>query len=249
MQQKVDQPAPISTGSSKSGREFLAPSRRKSNYLERRLILDSVKACQRLMRTGRVLDVGCGTKPYRDFFHMDGHSYWGVDFPASFENCFRAGAMPDIFANCLQLPFKSGSFDAAVCTQVLEHVKQPQTLLDEIGRILKPDGTLLLSAPMTWPLHEEPFDFYRYTIHGLRHMIRSANLKVLEEIRRGVGFQTLAQIFLDVTLDHEGSPSVIRKVMSNLTCLAGNLSADVLERLFPRPRLCLGWTIVAKKIG
>ena len=51
-------------------------------------------------------------------------------------------------------------------------------VIQEIARILKPEGILILSAPMTWPLHEEPYDFFRYTIHGLRHLLQNENFEI-----------------------------------------------------------------------
>src|SRR5258708_6381489 len=178
-------------------REFLAPHPRKQNYWERKGILQSILALIPSLNSGTWLDVGCGTKPYRSLFESKAIKYWGTDFPLTFDNCPRQSQGADVFANSLILPFRDAAFDTVICTQVLEHVTEPQQLLNEIARVLRRGGTLLLSAPLTWPLHEEPHDYYRYTIYGLRHLFSRAGLQITHEYVRGAGFRTTAQMFLE----------------------------------------------------
>jgi SAM-dependent methyltransferase len=118
-----------------------------------------------------VLDVGCGEQPYKAL--LAGRRLVGVNLDA--EN-----ADPDVIGDGLRLPFKTGSFPAAVCTQVIEHVPDPGLLLREIGRCLEPGGLLLLSGPMYWPLHEEPFDFWRFTRHGMRRILADNGFDLVE---------------------------------------------------------------------
>jgi SAM-dependent methyltransferase len=73
-------------------------------------------------------------------------------------------------AHCL--PFASESFSGAVSTEVLEHVRDPQRMIDELGRILKPGGRLVLTTRFVFPLHDTPGDYYRFTDSGLRHLFR-----------------------------------------------------------------------------
>jgi SAM-dependent methyltransferase len=124
-----------------------------------------------------VLDVGCGHKPYQDWF-TSVSEYIGLDI-TTFEND------PDILADGTILPFECNTFDNVVVFQVLEHIKNPRSLLDEIERILKPGGRLFLSTNQSWPLHEEPHDYYRYTRYGLRYLINSADLDPEEMIEIG----------------------------------------------------------------
>jgi len=79
------------------------------------------------------------------------------------------------------LPLEDETFDTVLLSDVLEHIPEPQNLLSEISRILKSNGgVLLLNVPFFYPIHEEPFDFHRYTRFSLERMCAAAGLTVLE---------------------------------------------------------------------
>ena len=107
---------------------------------------------------GRLLDVGCGRKPYRQMFFTDDYVGLEIDTP---EN--RANKQADFFYDGCQFPFSDRDFDGIVCNQVLEHVFTPDQFLGEICRVLKPDGMLLLTVPFVWDEHEQPWDYARYS--------------------------------------------------------------------------------------
>jgi SAM-dependent methyltransferase len=136
--------------------------------------------------TGRVLDVGCGGRPYEGRLPA-GARYVGVDAPAS-----RA-SHPDSWALAESLPFAAGRFDLVLCTQVLEHLPDPAAATEEMARVLRPGGVLVLTAPQTWCLHEEPFDYFRFTRYGLGQLARDAGLEPVE-VRRQGGFWAVAGI-------------------------------------------------------
>lgn len=117
-----------------------------------------------------IIDIGCGNKPYADLF--EGCQHIGV-------NPSTVDATPDIVGDALQLPLRDSIADIVLCTQVLEHVERPWELISECCRVLKPGGFLVLSAPFYWPLHEEPWDFFRYTHHGLRSLVITERLEVI----------------------------------------------------------------------
>jgi len=227
--------------------EFWHPQRRKCYYWERRLILESLQKLSRHVRGGRLLDVGCGRKPYLPLFHSQLESYWGVDYPVTMVNSYREATQADAFADCLRLPFRDAVFDTVLNTQVLEHVPNPGRLVGELARVLKPGGILILSAPMTWPLHEEPYDFYRYTTYGLRSILSQSGLEVVEEIQRGGSMLTLSQVFLDAELGGHHTGGALWRVYSNFLCLLVNSLGAVLDRLHYNRRLCLGLSIAARK--
>jgi SAM-dependent methyltransferase len=136
--------------------------------LVRRGILASVSQfAADLPPGGRVLDAGAGNAPYAELFD---HCHY---VRADWGNSPHAQASEsDIIASLDALPVNSASFDAVLCTEVLEHLRHPDAVLAELARVLVPGGRLCLTVPFVWPLHEEPFDFFRYTPFALREMLR-----------------------------------------------------------------------------
>lgn len=125
---------------------------------------------------GILIDVGCGNSPYGEL--LPGWRRVGVNIDAGDAN-------PDVVGDGLQLPFRDACADAVLCTQVVEHVRDPFLLFRELSRVLKPGGVLILSGPMYWPLHEEPHDYWRFTEHGLRQLARQAGLETQSILREG----------------------------------------------------------------
>jgi SAM-dependent methyltransferase len=92
------------------------------------------------------------------------------------------------------IPADDGSFDAVLCTQVLEHVPQPLEALREFRRVLDTGGILMATMPFVWEEHETPFDYYRYTRYGIEHLTRSAGFSDVDVNPRTDCFTTLAQL-------------------------------------------------------
>jgi len=122
-----------------------------------------------------VLDAGAGRAQYRGLF---AHArYETADFLAVKGKKYRR---PDYACDLVAIPVEDARFDHVVCTQVLEHLPEPQRVLAELGRVLRPGGTLWLSAPLFYAEHERPYDFFRYTQFGLRRLLEDAGFEVLE---------------------------------------------------------------------
>lgn len=179
---------------------------------------------------GRVLDLGCGDRRYEKVFGRVAESWLGLDWPT---NPHQSG--PDVVADALRLPLASASFDTVLCTQVLEHVAEPATLLREARRVLRPGGTLLLTAPQYNGLHEEPRDFFRYTRYGLEHLIGSAGLQV-QEVKPIGGFIAL---FAFIATLH-AAPLRVWPIGAVWQWACWRLDA-----FFPRPKDCLGNIAIA----
>lgn len=143
----------------------------KYSDLGRWYINQFVASVGTLVRNGsRVLDLGAGECVYRRFFSHA--SYCGVD-AAIGESTWEYSNL-SVLAFADALPFSSGSFDDILCTQLLEHVRDPRLVLTEARRVLRPGGRLFLTVPMAQGEHQVPYDFYRYTSFGLRHLLESA---------------------------------------------------------------------------
>jgi len=212
--------------------------------LERRLILAFVTASARSLPPGtRVLDAGAGDAPYRELFaHCD---YTTSDWAGSV-HASAAGA--DIIASLDHLPVQDGSFQAIVSTQVLEHVADPDRVVAEMHRVLGPGGRLFMTAPMVGELHEEPFDFYRFTNHGLRHVLGRAGFADVEVAPLSGYFTTLAQLLRQggaaMGVPAQGELGR-RAVAAGLRTVARGLPRlDALDR---RRALPLGWRVRARR--
>lgn len=119
---------------------------------------------------GVLYDLGAGEAPYKDFFLRYADKYVAVDWPGSFHDTYS-----DIVANLNEpLPIESEVADTVVSLSVLEHLCEPQTMLNEAFRILKMGGWLVLQVPWQWWVHEAPFDFFRYTPYGLEYLFQKA---------------------------------------------------------------------------
>jgi SAM-dependent methyltransferase len=143
-------------------------------YLARRGLARALRELAPQLR-GRVLDVGCGTRPYRRLVTATAYVGLELDTP---EN--RARGHADAFYDGATFPFPDGSFDALLCNQVLEHVFEPARFLDECRRVLQDGGRLLLSAPFVWDEHEQPRDYARYSSFGLRHLLAQHGFAVVQ---------------------------------------------------------------------
>ncbi|MDI6903825.1 MAG: class I SAM-dependent methyltransferase [Methanocellales archaeon] len=118
-----------------------------------------------------ILDAGAGWCPYKGYFQHA--NYISLDFGSAF------GTSPiGIIGDLTSIPFKDESIDAVLCTQVLEHVKEPKSVVSEFYRILKPNGSLFLTAPQGWGIHQEPYDYFRFTSYGLEYIFNSVGFNI-----------------------------------------------------------------------
>ncbi|MGE5457189.1 MAG: class I SAM-dependent methyltransferase, partial [Methanococcaceae archaeon] len=125
--------------------------------------------------TGKVLDIGCGRKPYKEIFLKFCTSYIGLEYIKTIHGFSEV----DIVGDSLFLPFKDNQFDSIVSFQVMEHIQEPQQFLTEAFRVIKKDGYFLFATPFMWGEHEAPYDFYRYTRYGLKYLSEKAGFEVI----------------------------------------------------------------------
>ncbi len=138
---------------------------------------------------GRVLDVGCGRKPYRHLVPAADYVGLELDSPAA-----RELGAADLYYSGGSFPVPDASFDAVICSQVLEHVFTPQEFLAEIHRVLRPGGGLLLTTPFAWDEHSQPYDFGRYSSFGLAHILQQAGFELVAQRKTCADGRTLVQL-------------------------------------------------------
>lgn len=122
---------------------------------------------------GALYDLGCGEKSHESFFLRHADRYIGVDWAGTLHS-LKADVIADLNK---PLPIENNAADSVVSLSVLEHLCEPQTMLNEAWRILKPGGAIVLQVPWQWWIHEAPYDYYRYTPYGLRYMLEKAGFQ------------------------------------------------------------------------
>jgi SAM-dependent methyltransferase len=236
-------------------RETLAGSRvartlmrRASDWIDLQysLVVSSLRQVAPQAR-GRLLDVGCGNKPYEAFFRPHVTSYLGIEHEATFAATAADsdGARPDLTYDGQRLPFEDGSFDTVLSVQVLEHTPKPRHLVFEMARVLADDGLLILLAPFQFRLHEQPHDYYRYSSHGLRHLCEDAGLTVERIDAQGSLWSVIGQ------LGHE-QVTMARPRLWTLPLVGASMvgvaaAARALDALATDPDEMLNFMILARK--
>jgi len=176
-----------------------------------------------------VLDIGCGQKPYYPFFAGRVKAYVGVDIQY----------WPDLdcLARAEDLPFKEETFDLILSTQTLEHMENPKKVVEEMHRICKTDGTLFISLPFLWEIHNYPNDYWRFSEGGIRLLLKM--FKAVEILPNGNSLQALIQTF-NLFLDRNMKKRLVKKwliTFSNLFIL--KLASRSKDTLLPANYIAL----------
>ena len=148
---------------------------------------------RRLPDAAPVLDAGAGECQYAH--HFSRQRYCGVDLAVGDAawDYSRLDAVADLTA----LPFRNGTFSAALHLVTIEHLREPACALAEIARVLASGGELLVVAPHEWEVHQAPHDYFRYTRYGLAYLLEKAGLEIRELRAVGGYFRLLARRLLN----------------------------------------------------
>ncbi len=143
---------------------------------------------------GRLLDLGCGRMPYRQYILDNSRVevYHGVDIHGA--AVYDSGVKPDFHWDGRVLPFGDCSYDCVISTEVLEHCYDPCRYLAEACRVLVPGGLIFITTPFLWNLHEVPNDHYRYTPYSMRRLLEDAGFRDIHVEAPGGWNASLAQM-------------------------------------------------------
>ena len=125
---------------------------------------------------GKLIDIGCGIKPYKEMLSHLVTEHIGVDHEITVHDQSNI----DLFGTAYNIPSADNSFDSAICTAVLEHLEEPEQAIRECFRVLKKDGYAVYSVPFIWQLHEQPRDFFRYSKFGLKHLFEKVVFEIID---------------------------------------------------------------------
>lgn len=200
---------------------------------------------------GRLLDVGCGRRPYAELA-IGVQEYVGLDMPTTMHGTNRV----DVLGSAVSLPFDNCVFDSLVCTEVLEHVPEPALALQEFVRVMRPGGVMVLTVPLSEQLHEEPHDYYRFTRHSLQHLLQQCGLRIQTIYERGgawleISYRTSSLLYswMGATVEPSGSlkPRLLLGPVTVLLCTIIQLLGAVVNRIWLVPLSTIGYGVVAIK--
>lgn len=214
-----------------------------------RMVLDlQLLTCFRFLKpvlsrmSGSVLDVGCGEMPFRGLLPQ-GCRYTGIDVAQADD--FGMTRSSEIIAfDGVNIPFPDSSFDHLLCTEVLEHVKQPEALMAEMYRVLKPAGTLVMTVPFAARVHHAPHDFHRFTPYRLADLFSQFDRVDVNE--RGDDLAVIANKLIVVCM-RLMRPSAALIWRLPLLLIVGPLAAIALA--VAHLSLCLGWGSKSDPLG
>ena len=191
----------------------------------------------------RVLDVGCGPKPYYPFFAERASEYVGVDVVAH--------PAADLVGRVEELPVEDGAFDVVLCTQVLEHCDDPPQAVRELRRVTAPGGRVLASTHGVQVYHPSPQDYWRWTSPGLERLFSQGADWESVEVTAGAGTAACLAMLLGIYTEIALRRSVLaRGPVWLLNRTAAALDTRFMSLREPRPgSLTANFHVVATVTG
>ena len=244
----VSRASPTGSLSPSESDEFLEPRcgpYTLDQYHSRVSILRALGAALPLFH-GTVLDVGCGQMPYRSLLlsaPSRATRYIGLELAGGYH-----ARKPDLEWDGRRIPLPDRAVHCAVATEVLEHCPDPRAVLAEINRVLSPGGTLCLTVPFLWPLHDVPHDEYRYTPYSLRHLLEQSGYAEIVIEAFGGWDASLAQM-LGLWVRRRPMRDLTRRLLQRLLMPVYRrlLARDQAPASFDQPVMITGLAAVARK--
>lgn len=202
---------------------------------------------------GKLLDFGCGSKPYQSLF-TNVSEYTGLDYEG--EGHAHTNEAVDVFYDGRKIPFPDAHFDSVFSSEVFEHIFNLEAIVPEINRVMKPGALLLLTCPFVWNEHEVPVDYARYTQFALKHLLGKAGFKILLQDKSGDFTMALYQMRMIFVNEHFipsfpvlGKLKVFRTNVPSLINPVLNLWFSFWHKILPKRRdLYLNNIVLAQKL-
>lgn len=193
---------------------------------------------------GHLLDVGCGDMPFKEMIIPLVTEYHGLDMFPRNSDVFYVQDIQDME----QVP--SERYDSVICLEVLEHIPDPFRALHELSRVLNPNGICIISVPHLSRIHEEPYDFYRYTKYGLQYMLEAAGFEILQIEVRGGLLTFLGHQISTVILGVTWSVPIIKNIAWFFNKWLITILFNKVDNLINTTKIFpAGYSVVARKIS
>ena len=190
--------------------------------------------------------MGCGDRPFAWVF--DGHvaRYVGTDL---YRSNYLDARPPDVYARSEALPFPDASFDTVLGLSMLTYLPEPLTMLREANRVLRPGSTLLLEFTQMVPLHDAPWDFFRFTRYGAAYLLERAGFEPLESIPiAGLWTRVGMTVIAGLNRMNRGPLRVVTEIPVRILYAVLQPWFALLDRMFFDPSEVVGHLVVARKV-
>jgi SAM-dependent methyltransferase len=195
---------------------------------------------------GRLLDVGCGSKPYESYIAVEKYIGLEIDSERS-----RMTSKAEFFYDGKTFPFKNEEFDSLLANEVFEHVFNPTEFLTEANRVLRKNGKLLFTVPFVWDEHEQPYDYARYTSFGLKYILEQHGFEVIEHKKSVTNARVIFQLineFIYKTTYVENT--VVRQLLNTLLISPFTVVGILISAVLPSNEdLYLDNIVLARKVN
>jgi len=162
----------------------------------------------------------------------------------------REVSKADFFYDGTKFPFNNNEFDSIVTNQVFEHVFNPDSFLNEINRVLKKNGILLLTVPFVWDEHEQPYDFARYSSFGIKSVLEKNGFEIIAHRKTVTNFGVIIQLINGYIYKMTVRNSLIRQIVTVLVMFPLSILGIILSKILPSNKdLYLDNIILAKKVN
>lgn len=171
------------------------------NWLTKKLTTKDLDVFLKEYKTDKkTLVANCNDSPYQDYFSnrikVDNKPGKGTEHVVDYN----------------KLPFPDESFDIVLATGLMEHLKDPWQALQEMKRVLKPGGKVLIGASWVFSLHDMPDNYYHFTPVGMEYMLKKEGwknvmskgscgpMKTIGILLQRIGYQTKSNVLVRIAL-------------------------------------------------
>lgn len=207
------------------------------NYFSRKDLYKTIQDNSRYI-SGKVLDFGCGTRPYQTLFQVE--EYIGVEI--DIENGEKEKGI--IYYDGKNIPFQNETFDSMISSEVFEHVINIDEIVKELNRVLKVGGNALITVPFVYPRHCWPNDYRRYTYEGIKNLLVDNGFEIIK-CESNTGYvESVAELINNYVFEN-----IKNKVIKMMFIASFNVWGIILSRFLPKSDyIYLDNVIVARKI-
>ncbi len=182
---------------------------------------------------GKLLDFGCGRKPYKNLF-VNVKEYIGLDMQQTGHD--HSLSEIDVFYDGKKIPFENETFDAIFSAEVFEHIFNLDEILDELYRVLKKDGKMLITIPFMWGEHEQPYDYARYTSFAIRHILEQKGFRIITSEKTGKASETILQLYTSYLYSFFPKNKILSVILNVIFIFPLHLLGGIFTLILPNNR-------------